>query len=56
MTRIGSVPTLDEVYGMIFNPLTGALYAGFPSDEDAEMWTTSVTGALPVNKGQFLFG
>ena len=51
ITRIGFVPALDFVYGMVFNPLTGALYAGFPSSSDAEMWTPSATGVLPVNKG-----
>lgn len=57
MALIGSpVPTLDQVYGMALNPLTGGLYAGFPSSLDAQMWTTSAGGALPVDKGQVAFG
>lgn len=56
MTRVGNMPALDSVFGMQFNPLTGALYAGFDSSDDGQMWTTSATGALPVDQGQIEFG
>jgi hypothetical protein len=57
MTRIGRVDTLNEVYGMVFNPLTGALYAGYPdSTDDAQMWTTSASGELPIDQGAIEFG
>jgi len=56
MTRIGRVDALDVIYGMRLNPLTGALYAGFYGDLDAQMWTTSATGALPVDQGEIVFG
>jgi hypothetical protein len=59
MTRIGRVDTLDRVFGLVFNPLTGALYAGFYSfvapTMDAQMWTTSASGGLPVDQGQIVF-
>lgn len=56
MGYIGRVDALEGIFGMQLNPLTGALYAGFSDTPDAQMFTTSATGLLPVDQGEIVFG
>lgn len=54
MAFVGRVAAANDVYSLVRNPLTGALYAGLDANFDAQMWTTSVN-ALPADVGIFSF-
>lgn len=54
MTYVGRVNAANDVYSLLLNPFTGALYAGLDANFDAQMWTTSVS-TLPSDKGTFSF-